>query len=422
MKRFPWTLLLLLCLPLLAAKSRANEDWTEKIKKEGAVFSGNNSIVFFKTGEEKFQDLFAAVEQAQSSVHMEYFNFRDDSIANKLFDLLVRKVHEGVEVRLLYDAFGNSSNNRPIKKKKLKELRNRGLNIHEFDPIRFPWLNHALNRDHRKIVIIDGKSAYSGGMNVADYYIKGKPEFGEWRDMHFRVEGDVVAEYQKIFLRIWERTTGENVSGTQYYPGESLPENALKDLKRDTTATARSKQLAVVNREPHTATTVVRHTFEEAIKHAQRKIQIINPYFTLRHKVREALKDALRRGVLVEIMVSEKCDIPITPRIVDYNVRKLQRRGAEVYYFQGGFHHSKIMMVDDEFSYVGSANLDSRSLYFDYECNLLILDRNSTHELQRIFDYDKMNRCVRLDDTYWKKKSKGQKFSAWFYHFLQPFV
>jgi len=288
--------------------------------------------------------------------------------------------------------------------------------------MRFPWLDYAFNRDHRKIVIIDGKSAYSGGMNVADYYIKGKPEFGEWRDMHFRVEGDAVGEYQKIFLRIWEKTTGEIVSGPQYYPGESFPENALTGLKKDTTQTSGAKKLAVVNREPNVTPKIMRHAFVTLINSAENKIQLINPYFTLRHSVRKALKKALKRGVKMEIMVSEKCDIPITPRIVDYEVRKLQKRGAQVYYFQGGFHHSKIMMIDDSYSFVGSANLDSRSLAWDYEVNALIMDKSTTGELQHIFEYDKSNRCVPLTEKYWKAKPKKQKIAGWLFHFLCPFV
>ena len=193
------------------------------LEEEGVTFTSNNRIVFFDNGQAKFDDLFKAVAQAKSSVHMEYFNFRDDSIANALFELLAKKVAEGVEVRLLYDAFGNASNNRPIKKKKLKAIRETGIKIYEFSPLTFPWLTRIIPRDHRKIVLIDGKSCYSGGMNVADYYIKGKPEIGGWHDIHYRIEGDAVGDYQKIFLKIWEQVTHEKVSGPQYYPGESFP-------------------------------------------------------------------------------------------------------------------------------------------------------------------------------------------------------
>lgn len=124
-------------------------------------------------GQDKFDDLFLAIKQAKSSVHLEYFNFRNDSIARLLFDILEEKAAEGVEVRALFDAFGNWSNNRPLMKRHLDSIRAKGVEIYKFDPITFPWINHVLSRDHRKIVVIDGEVAYTGGMNVADYYIKG---------------------------------------------------------------------------------------------------------------------------------------------------------------------------------------------------------------------------------------------------------
>ena len=362
------------------------------LEEEGVTFTSNNRIVFFDNGQAKFDDLFKAVAQAKSSVHMEYFNFRDDSIANALFELLAKKVAEGVEVRLLYDAFGNASNNRPIKKKKLKAIRETGIKIYEFSPLTFPWLTRIIPRDHRKIVLIDGKSCYSGGMNVADYYIKGKPEIGGWHDIHYRIEGDAVGDYQKIFLKIWEQVTHEKVSGPQYYPGESFPCNALKGLKNDTTSMAGKKTIGVVNREPRISPKVIRNTFVHIINSARHTIQLINPYFTLNGPVKRALKAAVRRGVRVEIMVSETSDIPITPRIVDYQAHQMMKAGAYVYYYRGGFHHSKIMMIDSMFCYAGSANLDSRSLRCDYECNALVLDRESTAELLYIFNRDKRSK------------------------------
>lgn len=419
-----YRLLLIIYIASFVSLSFADgrSDLLDKLANSPITFSHNNSIVFFDNGKAKFDDLFAAIKQARSSIHMEYFNFRDDSIANKLYDTLAEKVKEGVEVRLLYDAFGNSSNNQPIKKNKLKQIRETGVQIYEFDPIRFPWVNHIIPRDHRKIVIIDGKSAYSGGMNVADYYIKGKPEIGGWHDIHYRIEGDAVGDYQKIFFRAWKKVTGEDIQGAQYFPGESYTWNAFKELKNDTTKTATHKTIGIVNREPHTTPEVIRQTFLDVINSAKHNIQLINPYFTLNGPIKRALKNAVKRGVKVEIMVSETSDIPITPRIVDYRARQMMKAGAEVYYYLGGFHHSKIMMVDSSYCYAGSANLDSRSLRCDYEINALILDSASTQQLQYIFNRDKAKHCIRMTDEYWKSRSKSKRFQSWFYRILTPFV
>ena len=191
----------------------------QTLRKNNIRFSHDNSVTLLLSGQQKFDDMFQAIRQAKSSIHLEYFNFRNDSIAMLLFDLLKEKSREGVEVRAMFDGFGNDSNNQPLKKYHLKPLREEGIDIVEYSPIRFPWVNHIYGRDHRKIVVIDGKIAYTGGMNVADYYIKGTEQVGEWRDMHCRIEGDAVNELQSIFLRIWNRSTKQNVHGTKYFRG-----------------------------------------------------------------------------------------------------------------------------------------------------------------------------------------------------------
>ena len=165
------------------------------------------------TGREKFTDLFEAIRHARHHIHLEYFNFRNDSIANSLFDLLAEKVKEGVEVRAMFDAFGNWSNNQPLKKHHLQAIKARGIEIVKFDPITFPYINHAMHRDHRKIVVIDGKTGYTGGMNIADYYINGLPKIGKWHDIHMHIEGDAVRYLQGIFLTMWNRETGQHIGG-----------------------------------------------------------------------------------------------------------------------------------------------------------------------------------------------------------------
>ena len=186
-------LFLLLFIGLSNARSQSSDSLLiRQLEHEHVTFSHDNSVVLLMSGQEKFDDMFEAIRQAKSSVHLEYFNFRNDSIAHLLFDLLAEKAKEGVEVRALFDGFGNDSNNQPLKKEHLAAIRATGVEIYEFDPVRFPWINHVFSRDHRKIVVIDGKVAYTGGMNVADYYINGTEVVGEWRDMHCRIEGEEV--------------------------------------------------------------------------------------------------------------------------------------------------------------------------------------------------------------------------------------
>lgn len=146
--------------------------------EEGLPISNNNKVKLLKSGHEKFIDLFEAIREAKHHIHLEYFNFRNDSIANALFNLLADKVKEGVEVRAMFDAFGNWSNNKPLKKKHLKKIREQGIEIVKFDPFTFPYINHAAHRDHRKIAVIDGKVAYTGGMNLQIIISNGLPKIG----------------------------------------------------------------------------------------------------------------------------------------------------------------------------------------------------------------------------------------------------
>ena len=407
------------CLLSAANAQRSDSTIVRQLREEGIRFSDNNSVTLLMSGQEKFDDMFCAIRQARSSVHLEYFNFRNDSIASLLLDLLAEKAKEGVEVRALFDGFGNDSNNQPLLKKHIKAIRKRGIEIYEFDPIRFPWINHVLHRDHRKIVVIDGQIAYTGGMNVADYYINGTPQVGEWRDMHCRIDGDEVNTLQAIFLRIWNKTARQNVHGAKYFRG-IRGGYYFHDLKPDTCCTAGHKMVGIINREPRTSNKIIRQFYINAINDAKDSIKLVNPYLTLTGKLKRALKRAVKRGVKVEVMVSAKSDIPLTPDCVFYNVHKLMKHGVDVYIYEPGFHHTKIIMVDGLFCTVGSANLNSRSLRFDYEENAVIIDPCTTAELSHMFDHDK-TRSFKLTPEKWKEFRTGwQKFIGWFAHFLAP--
>lgn len=401
------------------------------LRKQGIRFSHNNSVVLFTSGQEKYDEMFATIRQAKSSIHLEYFNFRNDSIASALFDILAEKAKEGVEVRALYDAFGNMSNNRPLKKRHVESIRARGIELYEFDPIGFPWINHVFSRDHRKIVVVDGKVAFTGGMNVADYYIHGTEVVGDWHDMHCRIDGDEVNTLQKIFLRVWNKTTGQNVHGVKYYRGtrsiikdtkDAAPDAYIEGVKRDTTATAYRKMVGIINREPHVSNKIMRQFYISCFDNAQDSIKLINPYMSLTHSVKKAIKRCLKRGVRLQVMMSEKSDIPMEPDASFHNLHWMMKRGAEVYIYQGGFHHTKIIMVDGKVCTVGSCNLDARSLNWDREENAVIVDKNTTGELDRFFDVQKKS-CFRLTPQKWDEwRSPWKKFYGWFSKMLSPWL
>ena len=391
------------------------------LRQEGISFSHNNSVTLLKSGQEKFDDMFQALRQAKSSIHLEYFNFRNDSIASLLFDILAMKAQQGVEVRALFDSFGNASNNQPLKKRHIASLRKRGIEIHEFAPMRFPWINYALSRDHRKIVVIDGCIAYTGGMNVADYYIKGTPQVGSWHDMHCRIEGEEVNTLQDIFLHIWNKTTKQNIHGAKYFRGGKDTSQYL-GLAADTCDDARQKMVGIINREPRRTSSIIRTFFNTAINNAKDSIKLINPYFTLNRKIKKSLANAARRGVKVEIMLSTRSDIPLTPDCGFYNAHKLMKKGCTVWLYTPGFHHTKIIMVDGSLSTVGSANLNARSLSWDYEENVVIVDHCTTRQLDDLFEHDKKQSFMLTPETWKTFRTPWQRFRGWFAHLLTPFL
>lgn len=400
------------CLLIFATEMRgetSDSTIVRILEKEGVNFSHNNKVTLLTTGKEKFDDMFKAIRQARSSIHLEYFNFRNDSIANALFSLLAEKVKEGVEVRAMFDAFGNWSNNQPLKERHLKFICAQGIEIVKFDPITFPWVNHAIHRDHRKIVVIDGKIGYTGGMNIADYYINGLPKIGKWHDMHIHLEGDAVRYLQGIFLTMWNRETGEHVGGPAYFPDiPQLPDSIAEEI-------------AIVDRTPRETPRSISHAYAASIQAAQKSIRIVNPYFVPTKSIRKAIKNALKKGTEVEIMIPAVSDIAFTPDASFYIAHKLMKKGAKIYLFNGGFHHSKIMMVDSTFCTVGTANLNSRSLRYDYETNAFIFDPKTTNELNAMFERDVQNSTL-LTPEVWKKRSGWKKFVGWVGNLMTPFL
>lgn len=376
------------------------------LRNKGIPVTRNNRVKLLMSGQEKFADLFDAIRNARHHIHLEYFNFRNDSIGNALFNLLAEKAAEGVEVRAMFDAFGNWSNNKPLRNKHIKAIRKRGIEIVKFDPITFPYINHALHRDHRKIVVIDGNTGYTGGMNVADYYLNGLPKIGQWHDMHVRIDGDAVRYLQGIFLTMWNQETGQHVGGPEYFTDAPIPDNLAEEV-------------AIVDRVPRETPRSISHAYTAAIDSARHVIRIINPYFVPTKSIRRALKNALKRDVRVEIMIPSVSDVPFTPEAALYFVHKLMKHGAHVYLFNGGFHHSKVMTVDDTYCTVGTANLNSRSLRYDYETNAFIFDPRTTRQLNTLFRHDCLN-STRLTKEWWMQRPLRKKIVGWFAHLFTP--
>lgn len=446
-------------LPLHTLWAQSSESVVRQwLNNQQIAVASNNKVKLLKNGADKFDALFQDIRLAEHSVHLDYFAMRNDSISNRLFNLLAVKHRQGVHTRALFDGYANFKSARPLKQKHLQALRSMGLEIFPFDPVKFPWVNHAVPRDHRKIAVIDGRIAYTGGMNVADYYILGIPKAGPWRDMQVRIEGPAAENFQQVFLESWNKETSQQLDSDEYayevrtqqqgqsrsvrisrqdslllhYTGSPVEweraaveaERTLKLLENDTlpyTAGPYRKgplapvpsqehvaDVAVLSRVPHRTPSIMRDFYITALDAAQEKVVLVNPYFTPTHKVNKALKRALKRGVEMEIMISTQSDVSFTPEIAMRAVNKLRKRGAKVFLFDAGFHHTKIMTVDGRFCCVGSVNLEARSLRYDYEINAVIFNPGTTEELIRMFDNDKQT-SHELTDEVWRERSFWKK-------------
>jgi cardiolipin synthase len=229
-------------------------------------------------------------------------------------------------------------------------------------------------------------------MNVADYYLHGKPKVGKWRDMHIRMSGPIVAAYEEVFKKMWKRTLSDSPLKGEKHEASPLRGGLEGSL------------VAFASRWPRESPRIMRQAYCAAIDNAEHLVQIVNPYAMLFGEIRTSLRKALERGVRVQFMVSRKSDGRVNDDVIGLEMHKLMKRGAEVYYFESGFHHSKIMMIDSLFCTVGTTNLDARSLCFDYEVNAFIFDPATTGELQRIFADDAKNHCTLLTPEVWKER------------------
>ncbi len=388
--------LLILALLMLSSMLCLGENSAERTKRDFQqlglpIYEGNTTRIL-PTAEIKFRDLFEAVDKAEKYILLDYFKFQQDSICGLLIEKLRRKASEGLQVYVLFDSFGNHDSDFPLSDTLQASIRKSGVNIAAFDPVRFPWINHLMHRNHHKIAIIDGKMVYTGGMNVADYYLHGKPKVGKWRDMHIRMDGPIVQAYEELFWKMWEK---EQTPSPLPRKGECLP-SPMGEVG--------GGSVAFASRWPKETPKIMRQTYSIAIDNADHLVQIVNPYAMLFGEVRAALRRALERGVRVQFMVSTKSDGKVNDDVIGLEMRKLMKRGAEVYYYGDGFHHSKVMMIDSLFCTVGTTNLDARSLCFDYEVNAFIFSPATTHELQQIFYDDIEKSSTMLTPEVWKER------------------
>lgn len=327
-------------------------------------------LEIFSEGEKKFEQLFADIEQATISVHLQYFIWENDGLTGRLCKLLERKVAEGVEVRVLYDWLGSI----PYSKQQLKVLSAAGGQVFA-DAISVARLNY---RNHSKIAVIDGRIAYTGGMNVGQEYTDGGSRYASWRDTHVRFGGPLVADLQRLFCQRWYRITRDSLFSEKYFPELSIDGIAEEDIVW--------AQVAYSGAETHWA--ALRNTFALAILAAERDLRIQSPYFIPDEIILSALVSQSLAGVRVRFMMTGIPDKQIAWDAAFSYIDDLVEAGGHVYHYEAGFFHPKAITVDCELAIIGTANFDNRSLLLHDELSIFFYSRKIAEEQNEIFEID----------------------------------
>ncbi|WBV61096.1 cardiolipin synthase [Chryseobacterium camelliae] len=365
--------------------------------------SSKNEVEILVNGEEKFAKVFECIRKAKHHIHLEYYIYENDGIGNQLAELLILKAKEGLTVRFLYDAMGSGQ----IGKKLIKKLQDAGVQVSPVNKITFRLLaNRANYRDHRKIIIIDAKEVFTGGINVSDKYINPNPQ-QYWRDIHLYLKGSSAFYFQFLFLTNWVFAT------------ETIPELS-KDYFGYEDEFKGSKLVQAAASGPDTSPVIMLST-SSAILAAKKRVYIVTPYFIPVETILNAIKQVAQAGLDVRLMVPEKGDSVVVNSAAYSYYEGLLENKVRIFFYKKGFIHSKTMIVDDDFSSVGTANMDVRSQELNFEVNTLIFDREINQKLEAVFLEDmKDSKELSLDE--WRKRPKYKVFFEHLAKLLSPLM
>ncbi|MDT6979344.1 cardiolipin synthase [Levilactobacillus zymae] len=340
-----------------------------------AFLARQNKVQVITDGHDLFRMMMEDIEQATSSVHIEFYTFYNDRIGNEILDLLVQKARAGVEVRVIYDPWGSMG----TWKRFFKPLMDAGGHVEPFLGTRSAVIDFRLNfRDHRKIVTVDGRVGYVGGFNIGDQYLGRKEKFGYWRDTHLRIIGSGVFSLQARFMLDWNATDRDHPFDDQKINPRYFP---LTTVKGETS-------LQIVSSGPDSDLQQIKMGYMRMIQTAEKSLWIQTPYLIPDDSVLDSLRIAAMAGIDVRIMIPDKPDHAFVYRATQYYARQLANDGVKIYYYHNGFIHAKTMVVDGKLASVGSANMDYRSFKLNFEINAFIYDEQIATQLENIFKID----------------------------------
>jgi cardiolipin synthase A/B len=370
-----------------------------------AVLTQDNHVDIFTDGTDKFEALLHDITHAKEHIHIQYYIFKLDNLGQRIYQALLERAKHGVKVRILYDEMGS----RGVKKRHFKELIALGGEVEVFFPSILPLINPRLNfRNHRKIVVIDGRIGYIGGFNVGDEYLGLNTKFGYWRDTHLRIAGSAVHPLQTRFLLDWNQASQKH---RVHYSERYFPAIPLKG----------TSTLQIVSSGPDNEWSNIKNGYIKLITQAKKHVYIQSPYFIPDESFFDAVKIAALSGIDVRIMIPNKPDHMFVYWATYSYVGLLLEAGAKIYIYNEGFIHAKTIIVDEEVASVGTANIDNRSFSLNFEVNAFIYDQHVSKQLADIFEAD-MKKSYQLTKDMYASRSLYIKFKEAVSRLLAPIL
>lgn len=356
-------------------------------KQENYPIYDNTKVTYFTLGEEKYKDLLIELEKAEEYIFLEFFIIEAGIMWNSILEILERKAKEGVEVRVMYDATCSIC---LLPHSYPAQLKRKGMKAKMFSPIKPMLSTHQNNRDHRKILVIDGKVGYTGGVNLADEYINEKVVYGHWKDVAVKIEGEAVKTLLAMFLQMWNVNERKKEDYQQYlckpFPKHEEAQGYVIPYGDGPT-----------NRE-----NIAENVYIDMLYRAKQYVHIMTPYLILDNELLTALTYAAKRGVDVKLLLPHIPDKKMVFAIARTFYPQLLEAGVKIYEYIPGFVHAKVFVSDDEKAVVGTINLDFRSLFLHFECGVYLYRMQTVIDIEKDFSYT-LSKSQQVNMEYYKK-------------------
>ncbi len=374
-------------------------------KNNHALYTSDNEAEVYYEGKEALDNMYKAIDDAEEYIHFQSYIFeKNDELGQKFIALLKRKAQQGVEVRLLVDSVGSWSLNKRFHRK----MRDAGVESYEFLKVVFPVFTRSINyRNHRKILIVDGRIGFVGGINIADRYYYGAPKIpGIWRDTHLKVSGSAINGLQSIFIQDWYLASQKHLKDKCYF---------------EVKASKGRRKMQIASCGPDSDWKIIEQAFVLAISSAEEYIYIQSPYFLPTESIRTALKVAAMSGTDVRLMIPHISDGRFTQKASHSYLKEMLEAGVRVFRYKGGFIHSKMMVSDNNLSSIGSTNMDFRSFESNFEVNAFIYDTVIAKRCKKHFHLDE-TKSYEVTKDVWEARPKYKRITESFTRLFSPLL